>query len=223
MIGIDIHTAFDRLAERAAEQLGLAALPPNLSFFTIERGGAPAQPESLDGFFSWSTFEHIDRAELPAVAASLAASLKHSAFGFVQIEPLYYSAYGSHLGQFVREPWAHLLLSHDEFAERVREATGELDPSSRDERYRRRGPEAHRERMVAEFESLNGLTADELVKVFSKAGLRVNKEHRAELDLEPPAALLDGHRREDLVTNEVRMLIERPSPSVLSRLRRRRG
>jgi cyclopropane fatty-acyl-phospholipid synthase-like methyltransferase len=222
LIGVDIHTAFDRLGERAADQLGLETLPPNLSFLTIEQGSAPAQPQSLDGFFSWSTFEHIDRGELGDVAAGLAAALKDGGLGFVQIEPLYHSAYGSHLGSFVDEPWAHLLLSHEEFVARSRQAAGEIDPEARDERYRRRGAEGHRERMIAEFESLNGITANELVKVWSTAGIRVNREHRAESDLVPPKELLGRYRSEDLVTNEVRMLIERPTPRLLSRLWRRR-
>lgn len=223
VVGVDIHTAFDRLTERAAEQLGLDALPPNLSFYTIHKGGPPAQPRSIEGFYSWSTFEHIARQDLAAVATGLADALKVGGLGFVQIEPLYHSAFGSHLGHIVEEPWAHLTLDHDQFLAAVGDATVEVDAEHQDERYRRRGAEGYRQKMVAEFESLNRLTADELVGVWRAAGLRVNREHRAEQDLEPPEPLLDRHRRSDLVTNEVRMIIERPRPGMLGRLFGKRG
>lgn len=221
VVGLDIHAGFDRLAERAGDQLGLEQLPDNLSFFVIESGAQPAQSGSIDGFFSWSTFEHIGRDEMSGIATGLQDALKPGGLGFIQIEPLYYAPFGSHMGHFLDEPWAHLLLDRDEFVHRIRTETDEVGPLGRDERYRRRGPEAHREFMIGEFDSLNRLTADELVKVWGKAGLRVNREHRIEVDLSPPRELLDRYRREDLMTNEVRMLIERPKPTLFSRLWRR--
>ncbi len=52
---------------------------------------------------SWSTFEHVQRDQLaPIFRDLLHACLRPGGYFFVQIEPLFYSPFGSHLRAMTR-------------------------------------------------------------------------------------------------------------------------
>ena len=101
MTGVDTTSKFAHLDGLAVSQLGLNRLPEYLSFRRIEEGHRLAGTMQVDAVFSWSTFEHIDRRFLPAIIADLFDLLPSGGLFFMQIEPLYYSPFGSHLLRFV--------------------------------------------------------------------------------------------------------------------------
>ena len=113
VIGVDITSTFTNLDEIAARQIGLNRFPKNLSFQKIAPGQSLAHTLKVDAIFTWSAFEHIERPFLDMVVADLFDLLPQGGLFFLQIEPLYYSPFGSHLGRFIKQPWAHLLLDEE--------------------------------------------------------------------------------------------------------------
>ena len=70
---------------------------------------------AADAIYSWSVFEHIPREQIPGIMEDLYALLPAAGLFFLQIEPLYFSPFGSHLRRFIDTPWAHLdIAGHPE-------------------------------------------------------------------------------------------------------------
>jgi len=110
LVGVDITRDFESINELSKSQLGLSGPPSNLRFQQIT-AGEPLRFSKIDAIYSWSVFEHIDRRHLPGILASFRHALRPGGLVFIQIEPLYFSAFGSHLQRLVQEPWAPLSLS----------------------------------------------------------------------------------------------------------------
>ena len=109
--GVDIRREYTKLPRIAREQLGMARIPAALTFETI----APSAPlagrhAGVDGIMSWSTFEHVQRDQLLPILRDLHACLRPGGVFFLQIEPLFYSPFGSHLRRYIETPWQHLLV-----------------------------------------------------------------------------------------------------------------
>jgi SAM-dependent methyltransferase len=208
--GVDIGTRFHQLAEMAEAHLGLPRLPDNLHLQQIAPGAPLAGRVPAEAVYSWSVFEHIPRGEIAGILAGLHAMLPPEGRFFLQIEPLYYSPYGSHLGRFIPEPWAHLEASAAELEARVLGFDGEIPQEHRGHNFRAMTPEAYKAFHLAEFRSLNRLTADELVALLRGAGFVLVREQRNRMSLGPPPALLARHSAEDLLTNGLLVLSRRP-------------
>jgi len=76
----------------------------------------------FDLIFSVNAFEHI-----PDPRAAFLEMVRVSAPGalvMIQFDPLWHSAYGHHLWHLDLGPWAHLLVSDDEFRHQIRAAGG---------------------------------------------------------------------------------------------------
>jgi hypothetical protein len=210
LVGVDIHDAFSRLGVLAKQQMNLNALPPALEFHQV-KPGKPLDLESMDGIYSWSVFEHVDRGDLPGILSSFFAVLRPGGIAFLQIEPLYFSAFGSHLQRVVPEPWAHLRLDPDALEDRVRSFGGELADEDRDLAASEGVTPAFKEWLLREYRSLNRLTGNELVERVRDAGFEILREHRGERPEVPPPDLLAGYDELDLRTNEIRLLARKPS------------
>ena|GEM_PF-2787055 len=126
MIGVDITSTFTNLDEIAGRQIGLKRLPKNFSFQKIAPGQSLVHILKVDAIFTWSAFEHIERPFLDMVVANLFDLLPQGGLFFLQIEPLYYSPFGPHLGRFIKQPWAHLLLDEESLKRTVLGYSGDI-------------------------------------------------------------------------------------------------
>ena len=210
--GIDVRQEYAKLPRIAAEQLGMSRIPAALSFQTIKpsaplRGQAPL----YDGIMSWSTFEHVQRDQLLPILSDLCACLKPGGYFFLQIEPLFYSAFGSHLRRYDDVPWHHLLVDEDALWKVIEGYDGELSPDEVDFGFADFGPEGYKRFVFKEYRELNRLTADELVDIAQQAGFAVARQERRTYEPAPvPEALLAQYPRELLINNEIFLLLQKP-------------
>jgi len=207
--GVDIGTRFRQLEAMAAEQLGLSRLPENLHLTQIAPGESLAGKVPAEAVYSWSVFEHIPQAQIPGILAGLHAMLPAGGHFFLQIEPLYYSPFGSHLGRFIKEPWAHLSLNPTELESAVQAFAGEIPAEHRGHNFRAMTPEAYKAFHLAEYRSLNHATADQIVAHLRSAGFAIVREQRNRMSLDPPPALLERFAADDLLTNGLLVLAQK--------------
>lgn len=208
LTGLDIRDSFKNIALTAEAMTQNRRLPANIAFRQIEPCQRLAGSIDANVVFSWSCFEHIERHHLATIFQDIHDLLPPGGLLFVQIEPLYFSPYGSHLRSFIEEPWQHLLVSDEELRQRVRDA----NPGEKDRARIRNSAvplEQRKNYHLRQYGTLNRLTADELVRFGRNAGFSVKKEQRSTLDLEPPAALVAQYGRDALITNETRVLFQK--------------
>ncbi|WP_457668945.1 methyltransferase domain-containing protein [Thiolapillus sp.] len=209
--GVDIGDKFRQLPELSREQLHLQQLPGNLHFHKILPLQVLADDYSVDAVFSWSVFEHIPQSQIPVIFADLYNSLRDGGVFFLQIEPLYYSPWGSHLRRFIDVPWAHLLWSGEQLRAAVMEYSGDIPAQHQGHQYRERNMEDFKRFHLSEFETLNRITADQVVTLVQEAGFEMVREQRLRMDLPVPDVLLERYREEDLSTNGI-LLLARKQP-----------
>ena len=212
VIGVDLFEAAAHLPGMALRELALTALPEMLSFRTIAPGTRLAADYQLDAVVSWSTFEHVVRPLLKDVLADLYAALKPGGLFFAQIEPLYFSPYGSHLQRFTAEPWAHLLKSEAELWQLMEAHALDFSPDQKDVMARVRDEETIRNFLFKSYQELNKLTAEEFLDHVRAAGFVIEKQVIKTLEgLEIPRELRYRYRDEILLTNEVFVLARKPA------------
>ncbi len=187
VIGIDITDAFKR-AEKTADRVG--GMPKNLTFKRIEPGKSISSVASPDLVYSWSVMEHIPRSLLPDVIDDIHKSLKRGGLCLTQIAPLFFSPFGSHLREFCGEPWAHLIMSHDQLRQTI-------NASGKD------GATGSGAWMFERFEELNKITADELAGYFDGAGFTVALDERKRTDMALHPALHSAFQEDALRTFEL--------------------
>ena len=158
---------------------------------------------------SWSTFEHVRRDQLSLILEDLHACLRPGGYFFIQIEPLYFSAYGSHLRRYDETPWHHLLATEDELWKVIEAHQGPIDPAEVDFGFADFGVEGYKRFVFNEYKALNRLTADELVAFAKSAGFNVAREERRSLDISPPDSLLAQYPRDWLTNNEIFLLLRK--------------
>jgi hypothetical protein len=208
--GVDVRREYQKLPRIAREQLGMQRVPVALTFETIQSGDALAQAGvQYDGIMSWSTFEHVRRDQLATILADLHACLRPGGYFFIQIEPLYFSPYGSHLRRYDDTPWHHLLATEDALWKVIENHQGPIDPAEVDFGFADFGVEGYKRFVFNEYKALNRLTADELVQFAKGAGFSVAREERRTVDLEVPEGLLSQYPRDWLVNNEIFLLLRK--------------
>ena len=208
--GVDIRREYEKLPRIAREQLGMARLPAALTFETIAAGAPLAAGRAgLDGIMSWSTFEHVQRDQLKPILRDLHACLRQGGHFFIQIEPLFYSPFGSHLRRYDDVPWRHLLVRDDALWQIVQAHQGPMDGAEVDFGFGDFGVEGYKRFIFGAYQSLNRLTADELVACATDAGFSVVRQERRCVDLEVPGVLLERYPRDWLVNNEILLLLRK--------------
>ena len=208
--GVDVRREYKKLPRIAREQLGMRRVPTALSFQTIKSGDSLSQGSAqYDGIMSWSTFEHVRRDQLSLILEDLHACLRPGGYFFIQIEPLYFSAYGSHLRRYDETPWHHLLATEDELWKVIEAHQGPIDPAEVDFGFADFGVEGYKRFVFNEYKALNRLTADELVAFAQSAGFNVVREERRSLDISPPDSLLAQYPRDWLTNNEIFLLLRK--------------
>lgn len=210
LTGVDITANFHSVETMAREQIGLRQLPDNLDFQQIQLGETLTDKFQIDAICSWSAFEHVERPHLEPVIKDLFNLLPPRGLLFVQIEPLYYSPFGSHLGRFLKEPWAHLLLAPDELKLRVMNYDGDIPDSEKELNYRTRSFTDYKQFIFDEYTRLNRLTADELVSMLTAQGFELLRQESTRMKQDIPEMLLETHAETDLRTNEIRVLLRKP-------------
>jgi len=204
--GVDLHDAFKYLAETAHSQIKLDRLPTNLSFETITQG--QSFPRKFDLAYSWSVFEHINRDEIPSVLRQIQACLVPGGRFFLQIAPLYFSPFGSHLQGVISRPWAHLLLPEQELlSEIVGVDLQVFGKEFRNKAFELCSSDDFKQFLVREYLSLNRITTTELLAMCEQAGFTVTQSFSRKTRLRVPTALLRENSRENLTTVEIRLLL----------------
>ena len=210
--GVDVRQEYRKLPRIAREQLGMRRIPVALTFQTIKSGAALAPAgRQYDGIMSWSTFEHVRRDQLATILADLHACLRPGGYFFIQIEPLFFSPYGSHLRRYDDTPWHHLLASEEDLWRVIESHEGALDPAEVDFGFADFGVDGYKRFVFNEYKALNRLTADELVEFAKNAGFTVAREERRFLDMPVPDSLAGKYSKEWLLNNEIFLLL-RKSP-----------
>jgi ubiquinone/menaquinone biosynthesis C-methylase UbiE len=113
LVAMDIVDYMEQLPRIAREHdLPLDRLPERLTFLQQSCEHVPYPDESFDLVISWGSLEHIAGGYRKALD-EVWRVLKPGGLFFVN-PGLYYSAYGSHLGEFSDEPHLHLKISGEE-------------------------------------------------------------------------------------------------------------
>jgi SAM-dependent methyltransferase len=204
VVGVDISSIMDRLEKNAKIQLGLKELPKNLTLRQINPGADLKEFGRFDAIISWSVFEHVDINLFSGIINNFFEVLKPCGAVFIQIDPLYSSPFGSHLKMFIDEPWSHLHYER----EKIR-SIAFLKPQPDNFHLPLSNPQSfdqYRHYLLNEFDKLNRIKAEDLVRMFKEVGFRIIKEERNKMQLEPPSLLLKDFSYEDLITNEIRVM-----------------
>jgi SAM-dependent methyltransferase len=160
LIGFDIlETDADQLLEFARREKRADDLPHGLEFRRSEPTRLPAEDNSFDVIYSWSTFEHV--AEPIDLLRDVNRVLRPDGVLMIQLWPFYHSQHGSHLWQYFPDGFVQLLRDDADI-----EAIVRADP----------GPEPEwAEYLLAEFRSCNRITLDGLQTALLAGGFRIGK------------------------------------------------
>lgn len=214
VVGVEILDVHEQCLPLAQSQLGISELPPNLYLRKIVPGADLTAYGTFDVVYSWSVFEHVAQDLLLRAMRSVFDVLNPGGHFFLQIDPLYYSPNGSHMMPWLAEPWAHLTLQADTFKRRLFEAP-ETSAKVRNEWavYIPLGDDTATERKALweTYETLNHMTAPQLRRLAEKVGFDVVRDYRTTSDHEIPAQLLDAYDREALLTEQIVLLLKKPT------------
>ncbi len=203
VLGVDLFESYHQLPKLARDNLSIDALPRNLSFQRTAAGQPlPFSSESIDLVYSWSVFEHL--ADVRGTLCEFRRIVRPGGTIFIQIEPLYFGPFGSHLQRLVDEPWAHLIHDEREFLRMAESAADHVPESEKDILYRTHAFEDVKRHLLGEYKSLNRIRADELLYLVQEAGFEIEKSKliRAE-ELTPGEELLEKYPPDLLLTNQV--------------------
>jgi len=204
VVGVDIDPGFEALPRLAQEQIALRQLPRALEFRRIRPNDSLAPIGQVDAIMSWSVFEHVERTILDRVVADFHAVLAPGGYCFLQVDPLFFSPQGSHLGRFATAPWAHLRMSDDELERFVMAAApGTVPPDEITEQFRSMPFDEYKRFIYRHYQELNRVTADELLALFLGNGFDLVWERRRRTAEPVPPDLADRYDEDLLRTCEI--------------------
>jgi cyclopropane fatty-acyl-phospholipid synthase-like methyltransferase len=188
VVGVETHEEVNNCIVNARSQLGLEKLPDNLELLLM----APDAPfdgiGTFDVIYSWSVFEHVSQDLIEGCLRKIKSVLRSDGVMFLQTTPLYYSAEGSHLKPWVPAPWAHLLMQQDLFYAALAQQT-ESEEQARQLRW--------------VYETLNRVTAPQLLRAARRAGFEIVREFRTFDELDIPEDLKEIYNADVLRTNQL--------------------
>lgn len=212
IVGVEILDVYEQCLPIAQCEIGLQSLPDNLELRKIEPGEKLEQFGQFDVIYTWSVVEHVAQDILAGVLASIKACLKPGGLFFLQIAPLYYSAFGSHLDPWIPEPWAHLSMQHNAFYQRLLAAgTTPDDVRSKWSVYVQDETDIAAERSVIwdTYVTLNKLTAPQLCRLVTEAGFEIVRDHRTRDEAVVPPHLAEIYNADTLTTHQIVLLLRR--------------
>ena len=208
LIGVDINENYKNLLQETHGRLNLNSLPENLLFKHIKPGESLSQTfanEKIDCIFSWSVFEHVNQLLLPKVAQEITKTIRPGGYAFIQIAPLYYSAFGSHMDMLIPQPWSHLTTQLDLYQNQILQAKkNNLYAGEADKKFQKT-----KESLWGIFAELNKITADELLNLFLGTGLSLVRQHRTKTSHIPPSELTAIYREDILTTEQIVCLFQK--------------
>jgi 2-polyprenyl-3-methyl-5-hydroxy-6-metoxy-1,4-benzoquinol methylase len=212
IIGVEVLDVYQQCLPLARKNLGLSKLPDCLHLEQIKPGQDISHLGLFDFIYSWSVFEHVDRDLIQTALSSVASVLKPGGVFFLQISPLYYSAFGSHLGPWVAKPWAHLSMQDETFSKAffsAPEASQEIADSW--SVYLPQGTATVDKRRLiwATYQTLNKTTAAELARRANRAGLKIVRDYRTKSEHPIPEHLAELFERSALTTEQIVWLLQR--------------
>lgn len=207
--GVDLTSAFQLLPESAAKNIGIKTLPSQLHFFQLEENQPlPFENFSFDGVYSWSVFEHV--ADIRGHLNEIHRLLKPNGVCFIQIEPLFYSPYGSHLKRVIDEPWAHLRYDETTFLQKALSAEDQISDEEKDILYQNNSFEKVKAYLISEYQKLNRVKVDAFLALVEKAGFKIAKKDLYQVkEIEIPKELSNKFSKNDLITNEIRLILKK--------------
>ncbi len=211
VIGMDINDEFSTLKETYDELGNEQEFPRNLSFAHVAPGEFPDFQGQVDCIFSWSVFEHISRPLIPEILSRSRDLLSESGVSFLQINPLFYSPFGSHLNSLIDEPWAHLLHQDNLLKETLYATTkrtghsgikGSLAPNAA-------VTQGVRDGLWNCYRTLNKLTLPDLEAFIVEAGFDIVDKVVGKTKHVPPKRLLNIYREDVLRTESIRLVFRK--------------
>jgi SAM-dependent methyltransferase len=184
VVGVDIGTEYNQLPQIMDEFLGDYEHPGNLKFRTEEPNSNLGENE-YDVIVSWSVMEHVSQEIYAEQVKKLISSLKPKGFLIIQVAPLYYSPFGSHLFEF-QSPWEHLYSQNDLLEKKIMSQKG-IDSQN----------------MINCFKTLNKFLDYQIIKPFIDNGCKLLDKYETEVDIEPPADLLNIYKRDVLIKEQI--------------------
>ena len=199
VVGLDIvHEKAKQIADLPRRITAAGLKPPaNTERFShVDYDGTtfPFPDASFDVVFSWGAFEHISEPQV--VLSEMRRVLSPDGFIFVTVFPWYQSRDGSHLTDFITEPWFHLKWT----PEAVREA---LDQREYDNDGQRSFVTGH---LWGEFERPNGFSADMFYECARQAGWQAAKVELKHV-IDDLTKAPDGYRLSDLMITGCTMVL----------------
>jgi SAM-dependent methyltransferase len=210
MVGVEILDVYEKCLPFARDNLGLESLPENLTLHKITPGDDISGLGNFDFIFTWSVFEHVSQQLLPAAFKTLKRALNPDGVIFLQISPLFYSRDGSHLAPWIPVPWGHLALQADEYYRRLLAApkTGDNLRASWSVYIPSDAEEAEERRLLWQtYDTLNKVTAPELMRLATQSGLKIVRDYRTKNDDAVPATLAEVFHEDVLRTEQIVWLL----------------
>jgi SAM-dependent methyltransferase len=188
--GVDICTDFSALFPNLSKHR--LPLPSNekVTFRAIEPCESLGE-NIYDVIVSWSVLEHVSQEIFDKQIDVLVRSLKSGGYMIVQIAPLYYSPFGSHLFD-MHDPWEHLTLQTNLLYEKVRGKCGDND--------------AVLTGMWNCFATLNRFTDEEFIARLNKAGLEILHVYETDTLIECTQGVLKKIYQTE-ITNKEQILV----------------
>lgn len=207
---VDLTRAFDGLSNKVSTLLEVDSLPSNLHFHQVKEGKPmPFTDASFDAVYSWSVFEHV--ANVYQVLSDTHRILKSNGLHFIQIAPLYHSAFGSHLRRLGIKPWEHLLLSDKELAVELKKRTGAIVDREKDWLFEAASGESYVDYLLSEYQRLNKITTGALVSAAKQAGFTIEQcQVGSEPFLRPHPDLQRRFDKRELLERELWLLLRKP-------------
>ncbi len=202
--GLDLAGARDEVLDLAQVRDRLRQnnipVPPNYveALRHVEYDGLhfPFEDESFDIVVSWSAFEHI--ADVPQVLREIRRVCRRDGRVFIQVCPWYHCLQGSHLTDFISEPYFHLKRPPEWVLQKLNEYV-EAHPDQR---------QFVLGHMWREYQSLNKYSASRFFADVIDAGYTVEKAvsctYEQDLSQAPPDIGFD-----ELMIYETKMLLRR--------------
>ncbi len=201
LVAVDIVDYAGQLLSVARENgLALPALPENFVFVRASAERLPCPEAYFDLALSWGSVEHIKGGYRRALD-EVWRTLKPGGLFFVN-PGLYYSAFGSHLGEYFTEPHHH--LRQDEA--RLRDAVLSRQPRRID----RAGFDVPSSEYWRFYKELNRIKVAEFEAVLKGYGYRIVRAALRVTDMVEYDDSLQAYSLVDLATEDAFFVLEKP-------------
>lgn len=188
VVGVETHEEIDNAMPNAKAHLGLNRLPDNLELVRLNADSPLDTIGTFDVIYSWSVFEHVSQELIVDCFTKMKRVLRPQGVMFLQTTPLFYSAEGSHMKPYVPAPWAHLSMQQNLFYAALRERTDNRDQA---------------DQLQWVYETLNRVTAPQLLRAAKRAGFEIVREYRTYDEIPIPDELKEIYTVEALTTNQL--------------------